>query len=320
MDISFNDDQIEIANQARRFFENECPPDFVREMYEDERGFTDALWTKMTEMGWMGMRIPDTYGGIGLELMDLCIVLEEMGRAVLAGPFFATVLLASEFVLEAGKDFQKQHYLPKIAEGKIRGTLALFEADSGANPEYVRMEARKEGESFLLKGRKLFVPDGHVSDFMVVAARTEQADNPASGITLFLVPTKTKGVIITPFITMDGSRKQCQVDFNDVSVSPDDVLGDINEGWKVLKKVLQRAVVGLTAENVGGAQRAMEIAVEYAKIRMAFGQPIGAYQAIKHMCSEMLVDVESSRSILYYAAWAQEELDPPESALAASAA
>jgi len=320
MDIRLNDDQIEIANQARRFFANECPPDFVREMYEDERGFTDELWTKMTEMGWMGMRIPGDYGGIGLELMDLCIVLEEMGRAVLPGPFFSTVMLATESIMEAGSALQKQNYLPELAEGKIRGTLALFEADSGASPEHIRMAAHSEGEGFLLQGTKLFVPDAHVSDFMVVTARTEPGDDPARGITLFLVPTKAEGVSTTPFITMDGGRKQCQVDFKNVSVSREDVLGDINEGWIPLKKVLQRAAVGLTAENVGGAQKAMEIAVEYAKMRMAFGQPIGAYQAIKHMCSEMLVDVESSRSILYYAAWSQEELDQAEAALAASAA
>jgi alkylation response protein AidB-like acyl-CoA dehydrogenase len=320
MDISFNDDQIAIGNQARRVIGNECPPDFVREMYDDERGFTDELWTKMAEMGWLGMRIPSDYGGIGLELMDLCIVLEEMGRAVFPGPFFSTVMLATESIMEAGSELQKQNYLPNIAEGKIRGTLALYEAESGANADYIRMAAQSKDEDFLLQGTKLFVPDAHVSDFMVVAARTEPGDDPALGITLFLVPTKAEGVSITSFITMDGGRKQCQVDFKDVSVSHEEVLGKINEGWIPLKKVLQRAAVGLTAENVGGAQKAMEIAVEYAKIRMAFGQPIGAYQAIKHMCSEMLVDVESSRSILYYAAWAQEELNAEESALAASAA
>ena len=320
MDINFNEDQVEIRNQARRFVENECPPEFVRDMYEDEKGITDALWSKMAEMGWMGLRIPEAYGGIGLGLADLCIVLEEMGRAVLPGPYFSTVLLAAEALIEAGNDSQKQAYLPGIAGGETRGTLALLEPDSGPNPDYVRMEARQENDGFILNGTKSFVPDAHVSDFMVVAARTEPGDDPARGITLFLVDSKAEGVSITPLITMDGTRKQSQVDFKDVSVGKDDVLGDIGKGWEPLQHVLRYAAVGLTAENVGGAEKAMEIAVDYAKIRIAFGQPIGGYQAIKHQCSEMFVDVESSRSLLYYAAWAQEEEDPVTAALAASSA
>jgi alkylation response protein AidB-like acyl-CoA dehydrogenase len=320
MDISFNEDQIEIANQARRFVENECPSSFVLEMYENERGITDELWTKMAEMGWMGMRIPEEYGGIGLSLADLCIVLEEMGRGILPGPFFSTVMLAAESVIEAGSESQKQTYLPQIAGGETRGTLALLESDGGPNPDYVQMEARPEGNGYILNGTKLFVPDAQVADFMVVAARTEPGDDPDRGITLFLVDAKAGGISITPFNTMDGSRKQSQVDFKDVSVAKDDVLGEVNKGWEPLKRVLRYAAVGLTADNVGGAQKAMEIAVDYAKIRIAFGQPIGGYQAIKHQCSEMLVDVESSRSILYYAAWAQEEEDPVTAALAAYSA
>jgi alkylation response protein AidB-like acyl-CoA dehydrogenase len=320
MDISFNEDQVEIANQARRFVENECPSSFVLEMYEDERGITDELWSKMAEMGWMGMRIPEEYGGIGLGLADLCIVLEEMGRGVLPGPFFATVMLAAESVIEAGNESQKQTYLPKIAGGEIRGTLALLEPDGGPNPDYVQMEARHANDGFILNGTKLFVPDAQVADFMVVAARTEPGDDPDRGITLFLVDTKVDGISITSFVTMDGSRKQSRVDFKDVSVAEDDVLGEVNKGWEPLSRVLRYAAVGLTAENVGGAEKAMEIAVDYAKIRIAFGQPIGGYQAIKHQCSEMLVDVESSRSLQYYAAWAQEEEDSVSAALAAHSA
>jgi alkylation response protein AidB-like acyl-CoA dehydrogenase len=266
------------------------------------------------------MRIPEEYGGIGLGLADLCIVLEEMGRGVLPGPFFATVMLAAESVIEAGNESQKQTYLPKIAGGEIRGTLALLEPDGGPNPDYVQMEARHANDGFILNGTKLFVPDAQVADFMVVAARTEPGDDPDRGITLFLVDTKVDGISITSFVTMDGSRKQSRVDFKDVSVAEDDVLGEVNKGWEPLSRVLRYAAVGLTAENVGGAEKAMEIAVDYAKIRIAFGQPIGGYQAIKHQCSEMLVDVESSRSLQYYAAWAQEEEDSVSAALAAHSA
>jgi alkylation response protein AidB-like acyl-CoA dehydrogenase len=320
MDISFNEDQIEITNQAHRFLENECPADFVRQMYEDERGFTDDLWTKMAEMGWMGMTVPEQYNGVGLGMTDLCIILEEMGRVVLPGPYFSTVMLAAEALKAAGNETQKEDYLAKIAVGEARGTLALFEPESGARPGYIRMEAKKDNGGFILHGKKLFVPDAHVSDFMIVAARTKPGDDPSDGLTLFMVDTKDPGVTITPLITMDGSRKQSAVTFEGTKVSAENILGELNQGWQPLCSVLSRAQVGLAAENVGGAQRAMEIAVDYAKIRVAFEQPIGAYQAVKHMCAQMLVEVEGSRSMLYYASWAQDEEEPDQAALAASVA
>lgn len=319
MDISFNQDQIEIRNQAHRFMENECPPTFVRAMYEDERGFTDELWAKMAEMGWMGMRIPEAYDGIGLKLIDVCVVLEEMGRAILPGPYFSTVLLAAEALLEAGTETQKKAYLPRVAMGELRGTLALLEPDSGPDPGYIQMEARADGDGFVLSGAKLFVPDAHVSDFMIVAARTQPGEDRGQGLTLFLLDTKAKGVAVQPCQTMDGSRKQSEVRFDGVRMSKADVLGEVGRGWVPLSRVLERAAVGLAAENVGGAQKALEIAVEYAKVRHQFGQPIGGFQAIKHRCAEMLVMVEGSRSILYWAAWAVDD-DPGQAALAASAA
>jgi len=320
MDISFNQDQVEIANQARRFLENECPMAFVREMYDDERGFTDQLWAKMVEMGWMGLRIPEEYDGVGLGLMDLCIVSEEMGRVVLPGPYFSTVMLAAESLMEAGDDSQKKLYLPKISMGEIRGTLAVSEPDAGPEPGYIQMEAKSEGETFILNGTKLFVHDAHTADFIICPARTEPGHDPNHGVTLFIVDSKTSGISITPLKTMDGTRKQCEVRFDNVGVPKEGILGEPNKGWGLLLRVLQRAQVGISAENVGGAEKAMEISVEYAKIRQQFGQPIGSFQAIKHKCAEMLVDVEGSRSLLYYAVWAQEEEEPETAALAASAA
>lgn len=320
MDISFSEDQMEISNQCHKFMENECPPDFVRQMYEDEKGITDELWSKMAEMGWMGMRIPEEHGGLSMGMIDICIVLECMGRAVLPGPFFSTVMLAAEAIIEAGNDTQKQAYLPGIALGELRGTLALYEEDSGPDPEYIQMEASQQGDGFLLNGAKLFVPDAQGSDFIIVAARTQPGNDPAEGLTLFVIDPNTEGVSIEPVITMDGSRKQAHVVFDKVKVSSASVLGELNQGWAPLEKVLERAIVGITAENLGGSQKAMELAVDYAKVRLAFGQPIGGYQAIKHQCAEMLVDVEGARSILYYAAWALEENDPVEAALAAHSA
>jgi alkylation response protein AidB-like acyl-CoA dehydrogenase len=320
MDVSLSKVQLDIAKEARRFLDKECPTDYVRDMYEDERGFTDEIWAKMIEMDWMRVHTPEQYGGIGMDQMDLIMVLEEMGRAVFPGPFFSTVLLAAETIMEAGNDSQKERYLPGITTGEIRGTLALHEPDGGADLGYIQMEAREDGDGFVLDGTKISVPDAHVADFLVCAARTEPENDLTQGITLFLVDLSADGVSVSMLPTMDGTRKLCAVDFKEVQISSEAILGEPHKGWKHLRRVLQRAQVGLCAECVGGAQRAMEIATEYAKIRVQFDQPIGAFQAIKHRCAQMYVEVESSRSILYWAAWAQDHGDPKEAALAASVA
>lgn len=320
MDITLNKIQMDIAKEARRFLDKECPTDYARDMFEDERGFTDDIWTKMTEMDWMKVRIPEPYGGMGMEQMDITMVLEEMGRVVLPGPFFSTVLLAAEAIMATGSGSQKERYLSRIGTGEMRGTLALHEPDGGADLGYIQMEARADGDEFVLNGTKLFVPDAHVADFVVCAARTEAENDPAQGITLFLVDLSADGVSVSLLPTMDGTRKLCAVDFKGVRVNPKAILGEPHKGWGPLRRVLQRAQVGLCAECVGGAQRAMEIATEYAKIRVQFDQPIGAFQAIKHRCAQMYVEVESSRSILYWAAWTQDYGDPKEAALAASVA
>ena len=320
MDVTLGKVQMDIAKEARRFLDKECPTDYARDMYEDERGFTEEIWAKMVDMDWMRVRIPEPYGGMGMDQMDLTMVLEEMGRVVLPGPFFSTVLLAAEAIMDAGSDAQKERYLTRIAAGEIRGTLALHEPDGGADLGYIQMEARADGDGFVLDGTKLFVPDAHVADILVCAARTEAGNDPARGITLFLVDLNADGVSASLLPTMDGTRKLCAVEFKGVRVGPEGVLGGPHKGWWPLRRVLQRAQVGLCAESVGGAQRAMEIATEYAKIRIQFDQPIGAFQAIKHRCAQMYVEVESSRSISYWAAWAQDHGDPKEAALAASAA
>jgi alkylation response protein AidB-like acyl-CoA dehydrogenase len=320
MDIRLNNVQIDIAKEARRFLDKECPTDYARDMFEDERGFTDDIWTKMTEMDWMRVRIPEPYGGMGMDQMDLSMVLEEMGRAVLPGPFFSTVLLAAEAIMEAGTDSQKERYLPGIAGGELRGTLALHEPDGGADLGYIQMKASADRDGFVLNGTKLFVPDAHVADFVVCAARTAAGDDLAYGITLFLVDLSADGVSVSLLPTMDGTRKLCAVQFKEVPMSSQGVMGELHRGWAPLSRALQRAQVGLCAECVGGAQRAMEIAAEYAKIRIQFDQPIGAFQAIKHRCAQMYVEVEGSRSILYWAAWAQDYGSPEEAALAASVA
>lgn len=314
MEISLTKTQKDIAKEARRFLKNECPLDYIFEMVDDPHGFTKDLWDKMTEMDWMAMRIPEAYGGMGMEQIDINMLLEEMGRAMVPGPFFSTIMLAAEAIIEAGNDSQKEHYLPQIADGKLKGTLAIYEPDSGMDPSYIKMETKFLGDDIVLQGTKLFVPDVHSVDFIVCATRTED------GITLFLIDTDTEGVTISPLPSMDATRRLSAVEFKDVRLKTDSILGGIHQGWRPLQRVLQRAQVGLAAECLGGAEYAMGAATDYAKVRVQYDQPIGGFQAIKHRCANMYVDVESSRSILYWAAWALDHGSEKEAGIAASVA
>jgi alkylation response protein AidB-like acyl-CoA dehydrogenase len=315
MDIRLSEDQIEIARQARRFCENETPVAYVRKMFEDDQGYEEEKWLKMVEMGWTALSIPEEYGGLGLSTMDLAVILEEMGRAVQPGPYFSTVILAAETILAAGNNEQKAKYLSGIAEGRLKGTLALFEPDSGGDPEYLTMAAVPANGKYVLNGVKLFVPDAHVADFIIVAALTEN-----QGLSLFVVDSQTPGLGITLLPTMDGTRKLCAVQFKDVAVPMDQILGIPGQAQPALTRVLQKAQVGLSAESVGGAQRALEMATDYAKVRVQFEQPIGSFQSVKHRCAQMYLEVESSRSMMYWAAWAQDHGREDEAALAAAAA
>ena len=314
MDIRLSDDQVEIARQARRFCENESPMEFVREMFEDERGITDEVWQKMVEMGWTAMRVPEEHDGLGLELMDLAVVFEEMGRGVVPGPLFSTALLVVEIIKAAGGPEQQKRYLPAIAAGELRGALALHERDGGGDLDYIELPAELKDGGYVLDGVKLYVPDAHLADILIVPARTGE------DVTLFLVNPSDDGVKVEMMPSLDGTRKLCAVTFNRAAVPRDNILGAPDRGRAPLMAAVQCALVGLCAESVGGAQRALEIANEYAKERVQFDQPIGAYQSIKHRLAQMFVEVESARSLLYWAAWAQDHADAGEAAQAASVA
>jgi alkylation response protein AidB-like acyl-CoA dehydrogenase len=315
MEIQLTQDQLEIARQARRFCENETPMAYVRKMFEDNQGYEEEKWMKMVEMGWTALNIPEEYGGLGLSTMDLAIILEEMGRAVQPGPYFSTVTLAAEAVLAAGTEEQKKQYLGGIAEGRLKGTMALFEPDSGGDPDYLRMKAVPGNGHYVLNGVKLFVPDAHVADFILVAALIEN-----QGLSLFIVTPQTPGLDIALLPTMDGTRKLCALQFKDVAVPVDEILGAPGQAGPALARVMQKAQVGLCAEGVGGSQRALEIATDYAKVRVQFDQPIGSYQSVKHRCAQMYLEVESARSMMYWAAWAQDHGQGDEAALSASSA
>ena len=318
MDIKLNADQVEIARQARRFCENETPIEYARKMFEDPKGYTDEIWGKMVEMGWTAMCIPEDYDGLGLELMDLAVVVEEMGRIVAPGPFFSSTVLAGEVLKAAGDSGRKSSYLSRMAAGEIKGALAMCEAEGGGDPEYINLTARPDGDGFILNGCKAPVPDAHTADFLICAARTAAGAEATAGITLFLVDLPNDGLKVTPLPAMDGTRKPCAVEFDNLRLGADTILGNVNRGWDPLGKALQRAWVIMSAECVGGAQRAMEIATAYAKERVQFDQPIACFQSIKHMCAQMYVETESARSLLYWAAWAQDHADAKEAAVSAS--
>lgn len=306
MNFGFNDEQELLRSTARKFFENECGSDTVRRLMETPEGISPDLWTKIAEQGWLGLVFPEAYDGLGLGLVDLVVLMEEMGRAVVPGPYFSTVLLGGLAVLEAGGEAQKKEWLPKIAAGDKRVALAWMEPSAQLGPAGVTLTATEKGGRYTLSGTKLFVHDAHTADALVVAARTRPGAG-AEGVSLFLLPRDTSGLRVTLLPTMDQTRKLCEVTCVDVVVGADALLGPAGAGWAPLARVLDRATVALCAEMCGGAQKVLDMTVEYAKIRQAFGRPIGSYQGVKHRAADMLVDVENAKSITYYAAWALDE-------------
>jgi alkylation response protein AidB-like acyl-CoA dehydrogenase len=320
MDFGFSDEQDMLRQTARAFLEEHCPTTFVRHMMEDDKGYSADLWKEMAELGWLGLAFPEAYGGQGLGFVDLTVILEEMGAALLPSPFLSTVILAGQTILMGGSEAQKKAYLPKIAEGSLIATLAMTEPAGRFDAEGITaVKATPQGAGFSITGTKLFVPDAHIAELLVVAARTKETSDNSAGISLFLVEGNSPGVSATLLKTMDQTRKQCEVVFDNVQIGRDRLLGAIDQGWPILQKVLNLATVSLCAEMVGGAQRVLDLSVSYAKERVQFGRPIGSFQAIKHKCAEMMLQVESAKSAAYYAAWAVDE-DVPEAPLAVSMA
>ena len=319
MDFGFNQEQELLRATARKFFESECTSEFVRARMAEPAGVTDAFWAKLAEQGWLGLIYPEEYGGAGLGFVDLTVLMEEMGRAVMPGPFFSTVLLGGLTILEAGSAAQKAQWLGKISAGEARATLAFTEPNARWDAAAVTVTARARGGGFTLSGTKLFVLDAHLADVLVVVARTREGKRPEEGLSLFLVPKGARGVDVKLLPTMDQTRKLCEVTFVDVAVDADALLGPKDGAWAPLSRVLDRATVALCAEMCGGAQRVLDMTTEYAKIRIAFGKPIGSYQGVKHKAADMLVEIENAKSLTYYAAWAVDE-NVPEAPLAASMA
>ncbi len=307
MDIGFTEEQELLRTSARKFLENECPSAFVRQRMAEPAAMTENFWQKLAEQGWFGILYPDELGGSALGLVDMTVLMEEMGRAVMPGPFFSTVLLGGSAILEAGSPGQRQEWLPRIAEGSAKVSLAWTEPNARWDAAGIVATGRETAGGFVLSGTKLFVPDAHLSDALVIAVRTRDGSTMEDGVSLFLVPKEAAGIGVTLLPTIDETRKLCEVRLDNVAVSAAALLGERHGGWPGLARVLDRATVALCAEMCGGAQQVLEMTTAYAKIRIAFGKPIGSYQGVKHQAADMLVAIENAKSLTYYAAWAVDE-------------
>jgi len=306
MDLGFTEEQEMLRTSARDFLTNECPKDLVRQMAEDEKGYTPELWRKMAELGWMGLAFPEEYDGMGMTFFDLIILLEEMGRACLPGPFFSTVVLGGLTILDAGTEEHKKELLTKIANGEIILTLALTEPSARYDPASITVKATPDGDDYVINGTKLFVENAHIADYMICVTRTKEGASPEEGITLFLVDAKSPGIATTLLKTIAGD-KLCELVFDNVRVPKKTILGELDKGWPVMERILEKATVALCAQMVGGAEATLEMSVNYAKERVQFGRPIGTFQAIQHHCANMVTDVDGSKYIMYEAAWKVSE-------------
>ncbi len=309
MDFELGEEQVMLKTSARDFLDKECPKKLVREMMEDEKGYSPELWEKIAGLGWLGLTLPEEYGGAGSSFLDLAVLLEECGRALLPAPFVSTVVLAGHPILAAGTAEQRKQFLPRIARGDIILTLAFMETGSSLEASDITVTATLSGDNFIINGTKLFVPDAHIADYLLCVSRTGRSQNKEDGITLFLVDAKTEGIQVEVLKTMTGD-KLCEVVFNNVVVPKRNILGEVDRGWSIMKKVLDEAAVAESAWMTGGARWVLETSIEYAKTRIAFGRPIGSFQAIQHKLADMALEVEGATSIIYYAAWAISENDP----------
>ncbi len=316
MDFAFSEEQEMLRRSSREFLAKECSSKVVRKLMDSPSAYDAALWKKIAALGWTALGIPEQYGGVG-SFLDLVVVLEEAGRALLPGPFFATMGLAVPALIEAGTEAQKKEALGAIAEGSARATLAFTERSGRWDAAGVTLTAKPAGGGWRLDGIKLFVPDAESADYLVVAARTRGEGE--DGITLFLVKGRPKGMTVTPLKTLDMTRRWDEVRFDGVELGGDSVMGAPDKAWPQLKRAMEWATAALCAEMMGGAQKVLEDSTEYAKTRQQFGKPIGIYQAVSHKLADMLVLSESGRSATYYAAWAVDA-DAPDRSLASSMA
>lgn len=311
MNFDLNTEQKMLKDSARNFFSREADTEFVREMENDEKGYSPKMWKKMARLGWMGLLVPEKYNGEEMGFLDMTVLLEEMGYACLQGPFFSTAVLSVITLLESANENQKKSLLPKIADGSQFITLGWIEESGTYSGKGINAKAELKDDNYIISGTKLFVPDANIADKIIVAARTDNSsEDPDEGISLFVLDlkddlkgdTNNKSINIEVLKTI-RSDKLCEVTFENTIVPKENMVGEPGKGWEILKKVLLKAAVAKCAEMSGGAKRVLEMVVDYAKMRHQFGRPIGSFQAIQHHCADMLTFVDTSVYMTNMASW-----------------
>jgi len=305
MDLRFTETQEILKQMARDFLATECPKTLVRKLEQSEEGYSPEVWKKMAELGWMGLIIPEEYGGMGYTFQDLVVLFEEIGRNILPGPLIATI--TSTFaILEAGTEEQKKELLPKIAQGELILTTALLEGDGVFDASGVAVKATPKGDDFVIDGTKLFVEMAHVANYIICVTRTKDGTAPEKGITIFIVDSKTPG-ISCEVIPTTAADKLCEVRFNNVTVPKKNILGKIDEGWPIVEMMLRKGAIIKCAESLGAIETCVEMTVAYSKERVQYDRPIGAFQALQHKIADMWTAMETSRYLVYEAAWMESE-------------
>ncbi|MFO8010668.1 MAG: acyl-CoA dehydrogenase family protein [Dehalococcoidia bacterium] len=301
MNLDFTEDEELIRSISRDFLEKEFPKDLVRELEDDPGGYSEGVWNKMAELGWMGLLIPEKYGGIEGTFMQMVVLLEELGRACMSGPFLSTAL-STIAILDAGSADVKERFLPRIAEGKLIIAMALTESTGRYDPSGINVQAVADGDDYVINGIKLFVQDAQAADYLLCAVRTNSSGDPEDGVTLFLVDAGSDGISMEELITMSYDH-QNEVTFDNVRVNRENMLGELDKAWPVLERLLQKAAIAKCAEMNGGNDWVVAESVAYAKERIQYGKPIGSYQAIQHYLADMWTDMGLSKRVTYYAAW-----------------
>lgn len=311
MNFALTDEQELLRKEARHFLETECPKSLVRKLESSDLGYSPELWKKMAELGWLGLIIPAQYGGVGGTLVDLALLFEEVGRATFPSPLFSTVVLGVIPILEAGDEERKSQLLPRVTTGEAMLTMALTEPEADYISGSYRTRAVRRGNRFAVSGTKLFVQNAHTADYILVAARTGRANAVKGGLSIFVIDRQTRGMVLTPLVTIGGD-KQFEVAFDGVASASNDLLGGLHNGWPIVQAMLRKAAAIRCVEMVGVAQKALEVTAAYASTRIQFSRPIGSFQAVQHRMADMMTDVEGARWLSYQAVWRLSATMPAE--------
>ncbi len=303
MNFGFTEEQEMLRDQIRKFLDKQCPIPEVRKISNSKPGYSVELWQEMAALGWLGLTIPEEYGGSGLSWVDLIVLLEESGRTLFPSPIISNALAAT-VIAEQGGDEQKQRWLPKLADGSLVGTVAILEASDHLDPSGIQLQANEEGDDLILNGEKHFISDAAQASLLVIACRTGQG---TEDLSLVVVESDTEGLALSDCVSMDQTKREGMATLSNVYVKADAILGERNKAWPAVSRLIDCGAVAVTAEMIGAAEGALAITTQYAKDRIQFGSPIGRYQGVKHPLADMYVDIESFKSLLYYAAWTVDE-------------